>query len=206
MDKKGYHLAHDASQVISEEYIGLLDSAEYNLAVSHVNELIQSAYVLFMSGQFAPSVFLSITIFEEVAKIKSGHMRSWGEQNLREVKRHKDPLFNHGKKHKIAVDPVYLIGSRIANSISETRAKEFFAKYESGEYSRYREEALYFARSKRGLHIPSSEIGLSLAAEHLLVAIEIFSDEFWGMTAEASEICDTTDALYLEVESQLKNN
>lgn len=32
----------------------------------------------------------------------------------------------------------------------------------------------------------------------------MFSDEFWGVTAEASTICDTTDAIYIEVEKQLK--
>ena len=45
---------------------------------------------------------------------------------------------------------------------------------------------------------------MRLSAEHLLIAIEIYSDEFWGMTAEASEICDTTGKLYSEVEAILK--
>jgi len=205
MGKKGYHLAHEASKLVSSEYIGLLGRDEYNAAVFHVNDLIKSAYVLLQSGCYAPSVFISITIFEEIAKIKAGHMRSWGEEK-KEVKRHKDPLFQHAKKHKIAVDPLYLIGERISDSIGKKRADEFFSKYESGEYSSLREESLYFARNKEKLHIPSQEFGIKLAAEHLLVAIEIFNDEFWGMTGEASEICDTTNELYTEVEQQLKNS
>ena len=206
MDKKGYHLAHEASEVISAEYIGLLGKDEYNAAIAHVNELIKASYMLFISNLFAPSLFLSITIFEEIAKIKSGHMRSWGTENRKEVSRSKDPLFNHGKKHKIAVDPIYLIGKRIANSIGEDRALKFFQKYETGEYSKLREESLYFSRTKDGLHIPSEVIDLTLSAEHLLIAIEIFSDEFWGMTAEASELCDTTDMLYFQVENRLKGS
>lgn len=57
-----------------------------------------------------------------------------------------------------------------------------------------------------GSHIPAESIDLRLASEHLLIAIEISSDEFWGMTAEASEICDTTDELYSEVEAALKGS
>lgn len=155
--KKGFHLAHEASLVVSDEYTGLHGREEYNAAVSHVSELIQASHILFTSGSFAPSLFLTITVFEEIAKIKSGHMRSWGEVREK-VRRGKDPLFNHGTKHKIAVDPIYLIGDRIANSIGHERAKEIFEKYESGNYSALREESLYFSRNKDGLHIPSRNI------------------------------------------------
>ncbi len=205
MEKKGYRIAHEASLVVSDEYTGLHGREEYNSAVGHVCDLIRASYTLFINGSYAPSVFLSITIFEEIAKIKAGHMRAWGEDREK-VKRGKDPLFHHGKKHKISVDPIYLIGNRIANSIGAERAKEIFDGYESGNYSSLREESLYFARDTNGLHIPAQSIGLCLAAEHLLIAIEIFSDEFWGMTAEASEICDTTDKLYADVESLLKGS
>lgn len=201
--KKGFHLAHEASLIISDEYTGLHDCDEYNAAISHVSDLILASHILFANGRFAPSLFLTITTFEEIAKIKSGHMRSWGEARER-VQRGKDPLFNHGTKHKIAVDPIYLIGDRIANSIGHERAKEIFEKYESGKYSILREESLYFSRNKDGLHIPAKKIEPRLAAEHLLIAIEIFCDEFWGMTAEASEICDMTDSIYSEVEKKIK--
>ncbi|APX94192.1 hypothetical protein BWR19_15290 [Halomonas sp. 1513] len=205
MKKKGYRIAHEASLVVSDEYTGLHGYEEYNAAVAHACDLIRASYALFMNRSFAPSLFLSITIFEEIAKIKAGHMRSWkGERE--KVNRGRDPLFHHGKKHKISVDPIYLIGDRIANSIGNERAKEIFEGYESGIYSSLREESLYFARTNKGLHIPAQSISLSLAAEHLLIAIEIFSDEFWGMTAEASEACDATDQLYSEVEAMLKNS
>lgn len=205
MEKKGFHIAYEASLVVSDEYTGLHGLEEYNAAVAHVCDLIRASYTLFINGSFAPSLFLSITIFEEIAKIKAGHMRAWGDK--REiVKRGKDPLFNHGKKHKISVDPIYLIGDRISNSIGAERAKEIFNGYELGEYSSLREESLYFSRTKKGLHIPAKSTSLRLAAEHLLIAIEIFSDEFWGMTAESSEICDTTHELYSEIEAVLKGS
>jgi AbiV family abortive infection protein len=193
------------SLVVSDEYTGLNGRGEYNAAVAHVSEIILSSYALFANGNFAPSLFLAITAFEEIAKIKAGHMRSWGE-GREKVKRGKDPLFSHSTKHKIALDPVHLIGDRIAGSIGQKRANEIFGGYESGSYSLLREESLYFSRNKKGLHIPAQVIKMSLAAEHLLIAIEIFSDEFWGVTAEASEICDTTDAIYSKVEAALKRS
>ncbi|MGL5101947.1 MAG: AbiV family abortive infection protein [Plesiomonas sp.] len=205
MEKKGYHIAHEASLITSDEYTGLHGREEYNAAVAHICDLIRASYTLFMNGSYAPSLFLSITVFEEVAKIKAGHMRAWGGEREK-VKRGKDPLFNHGKKHKITVDPIYLIGDRIANSIGAERAQEIFESYESGKYSSLREESLYFARTNKGLHIPAKSIDLRLAAEHFLIAVEIYSDEFWGMTAEASEICDTTDELYSEIEDVLKSS
>lgn len=205
MEKKGFNIAYEASLVVSNEYTGLHNREEYNAAVKHVCDLIQASYFLFINDSFAPSLFLSITIFEEIAKIKAGHMRAWKDKEER-VKRRKDPLFNHGKKHKISVDPIYLIGNRIANSIGDERAKEIFEGYESGKNSLLREESLYFARNDKGLHIPAQSINLNQSAEHLLIAIEIFCDEFWGVTSEASEICDTTNDLYLEIETILKSN
>lgn len=205
MEKKGYQIAYDASLIFSDEYTGLHSREEYNSAIDHVYNLIQSSYTLFMNNSFAPSLFLSITIFEEIAKIKAGHMRASGSEREK-VKRGKDPLFNHIKKHKISIDPIYLIGNRISNSIGSERAKEIFEGYESGKYSSLREESLYFARTDKGLHIPSKKISQSLSAEHLLIAIEIFSDEFWGVTAEASQVCDMTNELYSEIETVFKNS
>ena len=205
MEKKGYHIAQEASEVVSDGFTGLHGSTEYNAAVSHVGDLIRASYALFNTGSYGPSVFLSITVFEEIAKIKAGHMRSWGDQK-KQVKRGKDPLFNHGKKHKIAIDPINLSGQRVPNSIGAERTAEIIGGYESGNYSSLREESLYFSRNSSGLHIPADRIDLTLAAEHLLISIEIFGDVFWGMTAEASEICDSTDEIYLHVETTLKSS
>jgi AbiV family abortive infection protein len=205
MQKKGYHLAYEASLVVSEGYVGLLNRDEYNHSICHVFELIYASYTLFKTGSYAPSVFLCITVFEEIAKITAGHMRHRVDE-AKQVKRHKDPLFQHGKKHTITLDPLYLTSRRISNSIGKERADEFFDKYENGEYSSLREGSLYFSRDKHGLHIPSQKINVVLSAEHLLVAIEIFSNLFWGMTAEASIICDNTNEMYDDVESIFKSS
>jgi AbiV family abortive infection protein len=205
VEKSGNNIAVEASVIFSDGYTGLHGREEYNDAIAHIYDLICASYTLLKSGSFAPSLFLSITIFEEIAKIKAGYMRAAQQKDLLKVKRGKDHLFNHNMKHKIAISPVYLIGDRIANSIGADRAKEIFEGYSSGEYSSLREKSLYFARDNESLHIPSKYIDSNLAAEHLLIAIEIFVDEFWGMTISVSTICDKANEFYIKVESILKN-
>lgn len=205
LDESGNNIAVEASVIFSDGYTGLHSREEYNDAVTHIYDLIFASYTLLKNDSFAPSLFLSITIFEEIAKVKAGYMRATQQKNLLKVKRGKDHLFNHAMKHKIAISPVYLIGDRIANSIGADRAKEIFEGYSSGEYSSLREKALYFARDNESLHIPSKYVDSNLAAEHFLIAVEIFVDEFWGMTASASTICDKANEFYVKVEAILKN-
>src|SRR5690606_31497166 len=97
-------------------YIGLQSRDEFNSAAKHTSDLIRSAYLLFSNNLYGPCVFLAITSFEELAKVKAGHMRSWNKETL-DVKRSQDPLFSHFDKHKIAVDPILLIGKRLESSL-----------------------------------------------------------------------------------------
>lgn len=204
MDKKGFIIAAEASSVISDGYIGLYGRDDYNGAVSHVYDLIKASYLLFINDSLGPSLFLSITIFEEVAKIRT---RTWFQERERKsVKRGKDPLFNHQKKHKISVDSLYLRAERLTSSVGSERLQEILEGYASGAYSSLREESLYFTRNSKGLHIPAEFISLRLAAEHLLIAIELFCDIFWGTTGEASVICDRTNELFLVVVEVLERS
>ena len=196
-------IAASATRVKSSGYVGLKSREEFNAAGKHVGELIKASFVLFRGGHFGPSVFLTITSFEEIAKIRWGHTRS-RDPEINEVKRGKDPLFRHSDKHKISVDPLLLSsGSRLFESIGQKRVEEIFEKYENGEYSSFRETSLYFSRDESGLKLPSEEITEVLAAEHLLIAIEMFYDFFDFMTAEVSEVGDELNSLYPEVERSI---
>lgn len=195
-------MAADASSVFSDDYVGLPNREEYNAAIAHVSDLIKASYTLFITDSFGPSLFLSITIFEEIAKIRT---RAWEcSREKKNVKRGKDPLFSHQKKHNISVDPLYLSAERLISAVGSERLQEIFTGYESGNYSSLRETSLYFSRNANGLHIPAKVIDLRLAAEHLLMAIELFCEIFWGMTGEASIICDATDEFFLVVAEELK--
>jgi AbiV family abortive infection protein len=189
----------ESCAVRSPDYTGLHDRGEFNAAAGHVRDLVVESIILLRAGAHARSLFLAVTAFEELAKIKVGHMRSQGRTTT-DVKRGKDPLFNHASKHKIAFDPVLLIGKRLANSIGADRVREIFALYAGGTYSALRERSLYFSRGGDGLKLPSVEVTLTLAAEHVLIAIEAFDDFFDFMTQGVSEMCEQLNGLYPEVE------
>jgi AbiV family abortive infection protein len=193
------YLIVESCAVRSPDYTGLHDRDEFNAAAGHVRDLVAEAIILLRAGAHARSLFLTITAFEELAKIKVGHFRSRGGPSL-DVKRSKDPLFNHASKHKIAFDPVLLIGQRLAHSIEADRVREIFSLYANGAYSALRERSLYFSRGTDGLKLPSNEVTLTLAAEHVLIAIEAFDDFFDFMTQEVSAMCKQLMGVYPEVE------
>lgn len=206
MKSTGYHIAYEASLSVSDGYTGLHNRDEYNAAIMHIFDLIKASYTLIMADSVAPSLFLSITVLEEIAKVHAGHMRSRGELETKQrVKRSKDPLFNHSKKHRISIDPLFLFSERLFNSIGKERVQEIITNYETGEYSSLREKSLYFSRDNEGLYILSKIISLSLSAEHLLIAIELFNELFWGMTVAASIAGDETDKLFVRVAQMLNH-
>ena len=188
-------LTDSAWNVRSSEYTGLHNRDEFNAAALHVCELILSSWELLRLGRHAPAMFLTITAFEEIAKIKAGHARSWGHA-VSDVKRSKDPLFSHTTKHKIALDPVLLIGSRLENTIGKSAVESIFARYADGSLSVIRERSLYFSRDNNCLRLPSTEISLRDTIEHLLIAIEMFDDYFNYLTAEASAACVQLNELF----------
>ncbi len=200
MKSTGHHIAYKASLTVSDGYTGLHSRDEYNAAIIHIFDLIKASYTLLVTGSSALSLFVSITVFEEIAKVHAGHMRSRDElEEKKKVKRTKDPLFNHNKKHRIAVDPLFLTSKRLYDSIGEDRLKDIISNYETGKYSLLREQSLYFSRTSEKLHIPSKFVSDRLSAEHLLIAIELFGEIFWGMTKVATIASDETDDIFVKV-------
>ena len=112
------------------------------------------------------------------------------------MKRGKDPLFRHSDKHKIAVDPILLIGNRLANTIGKSRVDSIFDGYADGSLSSLREQSLYFSRDSVKLKLPAMEISRRDTMEHILIAIEMFDDYFDFMTAELSVSCDQLNEVF----------
>lgn len=196
-----FKLIHDATNISSDELIGFKSTEEYNRALIHTENLIQSAILLFKSGFFAQSLFFTISAIEEFAKIEVCMFR--GRAKTEKVKRHKDSLFNHSKKHQISANEVILIGDRLNKSLGGDRAKQIFEDLQNGKYGKIRENCLYFSRNEDGLNIPTETISLSLTAELLLVCIEMMDDKFWGMSKNATDACERLNQIYPEIEEAL---
>src|SRR5688572_13468087 len=106
----------EACSVSSEDFTGLHDRHEFNAAAGHVRDLILDSVAMLARGSHATALFQAITSLEELAKAKLGTSRAMAA-GATGVKRAKDPLFRHTDKHKIAFDPVLLIGDRLARSL-----------------------------------------------------------------------------------------
>ena len=196
-------LMHKTAQISSDELIGFKSQEEYERAILHTESLIHSSILLFKSRFFAQSLFLTISAIEEIAKIEVCMFR--GRAKTEDVKRQKDSLFNHSKKHQMSANSVILIGDRLGKSLGIDRAKQVFEDLQNGKYSKIRENCLYFSRNVDGLQIPTQSISMDSAIELLLVCIEMVDDKFWGVTNQATLVCERLNKLYPEIEIELKH-
>lgn len=165
---------------------------ELNQACEHIVRLLCDASALLDGGSHATSAFLAITALEETAKVHIGMFR---RSNI-EVKRSKDPLYNHKEKHRIAGSPTVAMGERLQAAIGDDRLRELLEVMRAGGLIHLREAALYVDRSNETLAVPSKVISVSLARELLLLAVEAFDDALVGYTNWTFEASKTTDSIF----------
>ena len=154
---------------------------DFNKAFFHVFSLLKDAKNLYLSNSFSTSVFLSITAIEEVAKTEIGLYQYSKDADI-EIKRTKDHLYNHKKKHIIALVGTVIMSQRLVDSLGEKRCKELLTMAHNGDFVDIREKALYCFRNNETFYIPSMVITKSLSKEILLLAIECLNDRLIGYT------------------------
>lgn len=165
---------------------------ELDVAIVHIVQLIKDSSVMLETGSHGTAAFLAITAIEETAKVSVSLFRH-AESPLR---RSKDPLYRHEKKHQLAMAPVLSIGSRLGEAIGESRLKELLDLGRSGELVRSREASLYIERISDRLVVPRDAISFDYARELLLLAIEVFDDGLVGYTNESMRLGQDTDQLF----------
>jgi AbiV family abortive infection protein len=164
-----------------------------NRALDHIERLLVDASVLFQAGSYSTSVFLAITALEETAKAHVGMFRAAGRS---EAPRFKDPLFHHGKKHRLAAAPTVAMGARLPAAIGEDRVRDLVADAQTGALVRLRESALYFSSDKGQVVAPVDLISRERARELILFAIEVFDDGMVGYTDHSYEIGNHLDHIF----------
>ena len=167
---------------------------EFDLGLEHIVQLLTDASILLESGSHANSIFLAITALEETAKMSVEFRR----HNKEQIPRKKDPLFQHGKKHLIAVKPTIAMGSRLQKAIGEQRMLELINQAWNGGFISIREASLYIDNVNGQLKIPSSTITKDMARELLLFAIESFDDGLVGLTNRSFELGKETDQVFIK--------
>ena len=109
---------------------------EFNLVFDHIINLINDAFILYKNESFSSSVFFSIAIIEEVAKL---HMGMYIKKADKYVK--KDKLRDHKTKEKIGANYTISLGKIIKDAIENEELEKIYKLAYSGELKLLREKA-----------------------------------------------------------------
>lgn len=167
---------------------------QFNKACEHIAQLLQDASVLLETGSHATSAFLSISALEETAKVHVGMYRC----STIPLKRSKDPLYKHVRKHELALGPTVAMGGRLQAAMGDVRMRELIELGRAGGLVPLRESSLYVEQRGEFLQVPREAILRDTSRELLLLAIESFDDAVVGYTDKAFELSVQTDALFLK--------
>lgn len=161
---------------------------EFNKCVFHIVKLIEDSYLMYVHGSFSTSVFLSITVVEEVAKTHVGIYVKHPPIN-------KDKLTNHIFKHNIGASPVFPIWNRLDSIIGSDNVEHMLSMSKGKEFMDLRSKSLYLDYYDDSLHMPRDKISKKISRELLCFAIEAFDDALVGYTDYSMEISSITDKI-----------
>lgn len=171
-------------------------SDDFNRACDHILLLIEDSFSCHIRQSFGSSVFLAITAIEEIAKAEIGIYRR-SEKND-EVKRHKDPLFNHLSKHRMAILTTVFMGKRLEDALGKERCEQLLSEVAEGSLRELRENALYFQNVDGQFITPRELINKDKSKEILLLAIEAADDRLIGYTEHTGVIEEKLNKLFEE--------
>lgn len=167
---------------------------QFNKGIDHIFQLITDAYTLYINEAFTSSVFLSITVIEEVEKMQMGmYIKHSGTY----VK--KDKLRDHKTKEIIGANYTVCFGERIKNAMAINKLEEIFELAYTGELKELREKAIYCKCKDGELVTPNDIINKEFSKNILLFAIESFDDNLVGYTDYSMCVSEKTDVIFEKV-------
>lgn len=96
------------------------NSEDFNRCFDHVMGLLKDAALLFKSGSYATSTFMSIAAIEESSKSELSLYTRRESEN----KHRNDPLRDHKKKETAAVMHTVAMGGRLVDALGDERIEE----------------------------------------------------------------------------------
>ncbi len=174
-------------------------SDDFNRACDHILLLLENSFSCFNRKSFGSSVFLAITAIEEIAKAEIGIYRRINKTD--DVKRHKDPLFNHLSKHRMAILPTVFMGKRLEDALGKERCDQLLAQVAEGLLKELRENSLYFQNVDGQFITPRELVDKGKAKEILLLAIEAADDRLIGYTGHTGIIEVRLNKLFEETKN-----
>ena len=167
---------------------------QFNKCIDHVFQLITDAYVLYSNCCYSSSVFLSIAIIEEVAKIHIGIFTQHSDEYVK-----KDKLRDHKTKEIIGLNYTVSMGDRLKKAMSINDFEEIFSLAYSGELKSLRESSIYCDYKKGNIETPTDIINKTFARNLLLFAIESFDDSLVGYSNYSINISHKTDEIFEKI-------
>ncbi|HDT7981129.1 TPA: AbiV family abortive infection protein [Enterococcus faecalis] len=176
---------------------------DFNKAIDHIITLLDDSFTLLNKKSYGSCVFFAITSMEEVSKTHfSLFMKHDTEKN-----NNKDPLFNHSKKQRLSITPVFQMGSRLPEVIGPERVEQLISLvYKNNDFFTLRNNAIYWNTSQFGNKFPNDYIDKKLAQEILLFAIEAFDDSLVGYTSHSIQASKHTDSLFEKIKEDYMKN
>lgn len=168
--------------------------SELNKCIDYIIQLITDAYTLYNSDAFPSSVFLSIAVIEEVAKV---HMGIFVTESTEYVK--KDKLRDHRTKEIIGINYTICMGERITKAMSKKELEDIFELAYSGKMKELREKSIYCECKDGKIVSPNEIISKDFSRNMLLFAIESFDDNLVGYTDYSIQASKKTDILFNKV-------
>jgi AbiV family abortive infection protein len=152
--------------------------------IAHVDRLWGDAVHAYFRGRNSTSLFLSIVVLEETGKV--GVLRfvlALSSANATgpmldplDLKRSKNPLYSHTRKHLLAAGAGAIVNSRLDRVLGENAVIDFLEKTERGEIEELRQACIYTEDRKGTLYIPDEKIDQDLAKHYLILAGEIMAE------------------------------
>ena len=162
-----------------------------NQCINHIFQLITDAYTLYINNSFSSSVFLSIAVIEEVAKVHMGLFVKGSSDYVP-----KDKLRDHKLKEIIGVNYTVSMGERLKKAIGMDALEKIYDLAYSGKLKNLREASIYCDRKNDTIITPDDVIDKKFAKNLLLFAIESFDDNLVGYSLYSMAISDKTDELF----------
>lgn len=174
---------------------GVSASEIFDTAAEHVAVLLGDAVDAFRRGSFGTSIFLALTAIEETAKAEIVTFR----MNRPDGPTHgRDPLHDHGQKHRLAVRETTFMG-RLPNVLGPEVCARLARQAESGGFTKLRESSLYVNFDEQGVHVPEATMTRSQAREILLLALECADDILVGWTNASFRLRERLDPWFTEL-------
>lgn len=198
-------------------------SENLNRCIFHIYDLIRDSYTLYKNKSYSTSLFLSITIIEEVGKTFMGILVKDSEKiklaqqknceadcypeklkiiktnTATKTKKKGDPLYNHEMKHSAGLPFSVVMSDRIINSVGEEKLELMLEEAHKQGFMKKRNSALYCECDDKNITIPEDVITKDDAKSFLLLAIESFDDNLVGLTNYSFHVSEYTDKIFNEI-------